>query len=155
MDLILWRHADAADGHPDAARPLTGHGRAQARGMATWLRPRLPEPLRVLASPARRAEQTAAALDRPFETCPAIAPGASAGDLLAAAGWPESAATVLLVGHQPALGEVAAFLLSGRDAPWRIAKGAVWWLHRRQRGRRHEVVLRLALEPKLLGTGGD
>ena len=155
MDLILWRHAEAADGRPDTARPLTGQGRAQASEMAAWLRPRLPETLRVPASPARRAQQTAAALDRPFETSTAIAPGACARDLLTAADWPDSAASVLLIGHQPALGEVAALLLSGREAPWRIAKGAVWWLHGRQRGGRHEVVLRLALEPKLLVTAGD
>lgn len=155
MDLILWRHAEAADGRPDTARPLTSHGREQAREMAAWLRPRLPEPLLVLVSPARRAQQTAAALDRPFETSPAIATGACARDLLRAAEWPESTRTVLLVGHQPALGEVAALLLTGQEAPWRIAKGAVWWLHRRQRGGRHEVVLRLALESGLLGASGD
>lgn len=155
MDLILWRHAEAADGRPDTARSLTSHGREQARAMAEWLRPLLPESLLVLVSPAKRAQQTAVALDRPFETSTAIATGACARDLLRAAEWPDSARSVLLVGHQPALGEVAALLLTGQEAPWRIAKGAVWWLHRRQRGGRHEVVLRLALEPKLLGVGGD
>jgi phosphohistidine phosphatase len=155
MDLILWRHAEAADGRPDTARSLTSHGREQARAMAAWLRPLLPESLLLLVSPAKRAQQTAVALDRPFETSTAIATGACARDLLRAAEWPDSARSVLLVGHQPALGEVAALLLTGQDAPWRIAKGAVWWLHRRHRGGRPEVVLRLALEPRLLGVGGD
>lgn len=154
MDLILWRHAEAADGRPDSVRPLTGDGRAQARAMAAWLQPRLPAQLRVMASTARRAQQTVAALNRPFETCAAIAPGACARDLLAASRWPDAELPVLLVGHQPALGEVAALLLSGRESPWRIAKGAVWWLHGRQRGGRHEVVLRLALEPNLLPDAG-
>jgi phosphohistidine phosphatase len=38
---------------------------------------------------------------------------------------------VLLVGHQPALGELASLLLIGREAPWTIRKGAVWWLRNR------------------------
>jgi len=38
---------------------------------------------------------------------------------------------VLLVGHQPALGELASLLLTGREAPWTIRKGAVWWLRHR------------------------
>jgi phosphohistidine phosphatase len=38
---------------------------------------------------------------------------------------------VLLVGHQPALGELASLLLTGREAPWTIRKGAVWWLRNR------------------------
>jgi phosphohistidine phosphatase len=37
----------------------------------------------------------------------------------------------LLVGHQPALGELASLLLTGREAPWTIRKGAVWWLRNR------------------------
>lgn len=163
MELLLWRHAQAADGVPDMDRALTERGHAQARVMADWLRPRLPADLRILVSPARRAQETAAALGLPFETTDAIAPGAGARALLEAAGWPARGGSVLVVGHQPTLGEVAAALLNG-DAPhlsreknkwdasplsWRIAKGAVWWLRARS-GDARDVALVAVLGPKLL-----
>jgi len=147
MDLILWRHADAADGQPDSARPLTEKGRKQARAMAEWLQPRLPEDLRILVSPALRAQETARALQREFETHEAIAVGQSVSAILAASGWPDSARAVLIVGHQPTLGELAAQLLTGGTGTWHLAKGAVWWIRERKRGDRHEVELRLAIAP--------
>jgi len=147
MDLILWRHADAADGQPDAARPLTARGRKQARAMAQWLQPRLPGDLRILVSPALRAQETARALPRAFETHESIAVNQAASAILAASGWPDAAQAVLIVGHQPTLGEIAAQLLSGRPACWHLAKGAVWWLRNRNRGDGTEVVLRLAISP--------
>ena len=39
---------------------------------------------------------------------------------------------MLVVGHQPTLGEVAAWLIAGVPGPWSIKKGAVWWLRRRE-----------------------
>jgi phosphohistidine phosphatase len=91
----------------------------------------MPDGVRVLVSPAVRAQRTAARLERKFTTVESIGPGASAKDLLAASGWPDGRRTVLLVGHQPALGELASLLLTGREAPWTIRKGAVWWLRNR------------------------
>jgi len=148
MDLLLWRHAEAVDGEPDVARPLTRRGEGDARNMARWLMPRLPAELRILVSPARRAQQTASALRADFETIDDIGTGADAARLIAAAGWPGSKRPVMLVGHQPTLGEVAALLLSGRESSWRIGKGAVWWLRTRRNGT--DAVLVLAIEPGLL-----
>jgi phosphohistidine phosphatase len=87
--------------------------------------------VRILVSPAARAQRTAAKLERPVTTVDSIGPQARAKDLLAASGWPDARRTVLLVGHQPALGELAALLITGREAPWTIRKGAVWWLRHR------------------------
>jgi phosphohistidine phosphatase len=135
MDLILWRHADAEDGegapHDDLKRRLTARGERQAARMALWLHRQMPDGVRILVSPAVRAQRTAARLERKFTTVESIGPGAMAKDLLAASGWPEGRRTVLLVGHQPALGELASLLLTGREAPWTIRKGAVWWLRNR------------------------
>ena len=153
MDLILWRHADAADGEPDSTRPLTEKGREQARAMAQWLRPRLPAELRILVSPAVRAQQTAAALQREFETHEAIDVGQTASAILAMSGWPDAAKALLIVGHQPTLGEVAAQLLGGRKGAWHMAKGAVWWIRDRRRGDRREAVLRLAITPDFVQIG--
>ncbi len=113
MDLILWRHAEAEPGEPDLGRRLTAKGIQQAERMAKWLDRHLPATTRVLTSPADRAEQTALALKRKYRVVPEIAPGASASAVLAAAGWPDAREPVLVVGHQPTLGEVAAYLLTG------------------------------------------
>ena len=137
MELILWRHADAEDAAPgeaDAARALTGKGKKQARRMAAWLRKRLPEDARVLASPAKRAQQTARALTGRFETSVEVGTGAGPQAVLQAAGWPEGEATVVVVGHQPTLGQVAALALTGKAGDWSIRKGAVWWIESRARG---------------------
>jgi phosphohistidine phosphatase len=150
MDLLLWRHAEAAPGDPDAARALTEHGRLQAQLMARWLAPRLPANLRLVASPARRAQETALALARSFETTESLAPGTDVAALLRIAGWPEGKRPVMLVGHQPTLGETAARLIDGRQASWRIGAGAVWWLRSRQRKGRSDATLLLAIEPEIL-----
>ena len=153
MELILWRHAEAAPGDPDATRPLTDRGRAQAGLMARWLAPRLPRELRVVVSPARRTQETARALGRPFETVERLAPGNDSGALLAIAGWPDAEHPVLIVGHQPTLGDLASRLLEGRRAAAAIGTGAVWWLRGKARAGRGEAELLLALEPEILERG--
>ena len=150
MDLILWRHAEAEAGEPDVGRRLTSKGLKQAERMAAWLEHRLPEATRILVSPADRAQQTASALGRKFRTSHEIAPGASAASVLAASGWPDAREPVLVVGHQPALGEVAAFLLSGEEAAWSVRKGAVWWFSNRSRLGPPGVVLKVAIGPDLV-----
>ena len=150
MDLILWRHAEAEDGLPDISRELTGRGRKQASRMADWLNPRLPQDIRVLVSPAERARQTAQALGREFEEMPALAPGARADAVLAAAGWPDAASPVLVVGHQPTLGQVAMQLLAGQAGDLTMKKGGVWWFQGRERGGQLEVVLRAVVAPDWL-----
>ncbi len=150
MDLLLWRHAEAADGKPDLARPLTPHGREQARAIAGWLRSRLPAGCRILVSPARRAQETAEALGLPFESMFEVAPDATPKALIAAANWPDSKQAVLIVGHQPTLGEAAAILLGapGREMP--VRKGAVLWLKSPHRKVRDAGSLVAVMEPSML-----
>ena len=113
MDLILWRHADAEDRMPDEARALTAKGEKQARRVAAWLKKQLPKGARVMASPAKRAQQTARALTRRFETRVEIGTSAGPQSILDAAGWPDGEATVVVVGHQPTLGQAAALAVTG------------------------------------------
>jgi phosphohistidine phosphatase len=150
MDLILWRHAEAEPGEPDLDRRLTSKGIKQAARVATWLERHLPDRCRVLVSPAQRAQQTALALGRKFKTMPELAPGASVASVLAAANWPDSREPVLIVGHQPTLGEVASLLLAGEEAGWSIRKGAVWWLSDRNRDGSDAVLLRVAIGPEFV-----
>lgn len=132
MDLILWRHADAEDavGGDDMARPLTKKGRKQAARMAGWLAPRLSDEWLILSSPARRALETARALERPVAERTGLSPGASAAEVLEEAGWPDNRAPVVVVGHQPTLGQVAARLLGARDE-LAVRKAAAWWFSER------------------------
>jgi phosphohistidine phosphatase len=144
MDLILWRHAEAVEGGEgldDLERPLTARGERHAARMAAWLNQHLPATTRILASPARRTQQTALALERKFRTVPALAPDASVTAVLEAARWPEAKEPVLVIGHQPTLGLVASQLLCGIEQPWAVKKGAVWWLRSREREGNGQVVL--------------
>jgi phosphohistidine phosphatase len=150
MELLLWRHADAEDGVPDAGRALTRKGLKQAKQVAQWLKPRLPSDCLVLASPAKRAQQTAAALDLPYTTERRIGVQADVADLVAASNWPERKGMVILVGHQPTLGQLAARLLSGESADWAIKKGALWWFSGRTRSGDTQTVLRAVVSPDLI-----
>jgi len=128
MELILWRHCDAAPGVPDELRPLTPLGAAQAARVARRLGAQLPSNCRIIVSPALRAQQTAQALHRGFDTDLRLASGATPDSVLAAADWPDADDTVLVVGHQPTLGQVASLLLEGDPADRAMRAGEVVWL---------------------------
>lgn len=150
MDLILWRHADTADGFPDFTRELTAKGEKQAEKMAAFLKLHLPTDTRILVSPATRARQTVSRLTANFTLAPTIAPGASPAAILQAARWPDAGGTVLVVGHQPTLGMVAAQLMGYEHDAFSIKKGAVWWFSRRERDGLLQTTLRLAITPDFL-----
>ena len=150
MDLILWRHAEAFDSLPDMTRKLTPKGHRQAVAVAEWLRERMQKQTRLLVSPATRAQETARALSETFETVAAIAPGCATAAVLGAAGWPDARTAALIVGHQPALGEVAALLLAGESMDFSVKKGGVWWLTHRVRGESAQVVVRAVVNPDLI-----
>jgi phosphohistidine phosphatase len=144
LDLLLWRHADAEDGKPDLQRELTGKGRKQAARVARWLEEHLPKGYKVISSPAARARQTAEALTRDPRIEPRLAPGASVQDIVKASGWPHGGGAVVIVGHQPDLGEALAWLVSGRKDGLRLGKGACWWLAEQP------VIVRAVVTPDLL-----
>jgi len=149
MDLILWRHADAQDGDNDMERALTAKGRKQAETMAQWLRQRLPEKTQILVSPAIRTLQTADALDLDYAIMANIAPGAMGEQALSVSGWPDARGCVLLVGHQPTLGEAASLLLFGETRALNIKKGGLLWLSNRVRGSQPQTILKAAISPEL------
>ena len=157
MELIIWRHAEAAEATalvPDLKRRLTTRGEKQARAVAKWLRERQPKHLHILVSPALRCQQTAHALALAFDTDKRLAPGADVSELLAATGWGGGGmgrgSSVLLVGHQPTLGRLAALLLSGEEADWTIKKGGLWWISQRSREDEAQTTLRAVISPELL-----
>jgi phosphohistidine phosphatase len=158
MDLILWRHADAeiaSEGEDDLSRQLTVKGEKQAVRMAAWLDRHLPEGARILVSPARRTEQTAKALNRKYKLRDELVPDSSAEEVLTLIKWdpdkgPQGKGPILLVGHQPYLGEIAARLLGMQEHSCAIRKGAVWWLRSRVREEYSETLLLNVINPDFI-----
>lgn len=153
MDLVLWRHAEAqewVEGCDDMARSLTSRGEKQATRMANWLDRQLPEGTRIFVSPARRCEQTALALGRKFKIRPELAPGGSVAQLLELVQWPGAKGTLLVVGHQPTLGQTIAQLIGLSATECSVKKGAVWWLRNREREAISKTVLVTVQSPEVL-----
>jgi phosphohistidine phosphatase len=153
MNLILWRHAEAhelREGGDDLQRALTPRGEKQAKRMAQWLDRQLPDLTRILVSPARRTEQTASALGRKFKIRAELAPGGTVAQLLETAQWPDDKATVLIVGHQPMLGQTIAQLLGLNASECAVKRGAVWWLRSRERGAVQQTVVVTVQSPEVL-----
>jgi phosphohistidine phosphatase len=153
MDLVLWRHAEAlewVEGCDDMARSLTSRGEKQAARMANWLDRQLPEGTRILVSPARRSEQTALALGRKFKIRPELAPDGSVAGLLELVQWPIAKGTVLVIGHQPTLGQTIAQLICLTATECSVKKGAVWWLRNREREAHSQTVIVTVQTPEVL-----
>ena len=153
MDLIFWRHAEADDwteGCDDMQRSLTARGEKQAKRMAGWLDRQLPEGTRILTSPARRCEQTAMALGRKYKIKPELAPDTTPEALLEAAGWPNGRSVVLVIGHQPALGQAISVLLGLQQESCPVRKGSVWWIRTRERDGDVQTVVVAVQSPELL-----
>lgn len=129
-NLILWRHAEAEvllHGASDIERTLTKKGHKQAKQMAGWLKKYLPKQTYVLVSPSQRTRETIAYLGDDWQEDNRLAPERPLGPLLQLLAQ-SPFESVMLVGHQPWIGELAAQALGIADGQISIKKGAVWWL---------------------------
>ena len=117
MRLYLVRHAEAAPGEPDELRSLTQEGREQARALGERLREEDAAPAVVLTSPLLRARETgdelARALEVESEPDERLAPGANPDGVRAAIEGRGD--QVVVVGHQPDCGQIAAALTGGPE----------------------------------------
>jgi phosphohistidine phosphatase len=152
MNLILWRHAEAEDqAASDMVRQLTGRGVKQAQAAAKWLKSRIDDNAVFLVSPATRTIQTMEAYGDQYRVMKELAPGAGAQTVLDVVEWPRGIAeTVVVVGHQPTLGRVAASLMTGHEADWTMKKAGIWWFQQRSRAGDDQIVLRAVAGPDLL-----
>ncbi len=150
MDLLLWRHAEAEDGPIDLERRLTAKGERQALVMAKWILRQAPGDLKIWASPARRCQDTAAALNVAYSTSATLGITGRPADIVCQANWPEGSGSVLIVGHQPTLGRTASLLLTGTEFDWAIKKGGLWWLSTRERENGDHTYLRCALSARFI-----
>ena len=159
IHLFLWRHAEAEDGIPDLARPLTAQGKRDAARVARALAKRMRDNTRLIISPAVRARETAELLiarrSLHAEVDQRLAPGSSTNVVLAAledavVACNGDAPLIVMVGHQPWMGQVARRLLSDSEGDWSVKKAAAWWLVRRARDGNGEWTLRTVFDPDLL-----
>ncbi len=155
MHLYVLRHADAEDLRTsDAERALTAKGRKQSEAVARFCRRSAVRPDYILTSPFRRAQQTAdavaAALDTPSVVEPFLASGMNAATALRELRAYLGCQGVLIVGHQPDLGELVAALL-GLDSPlnFPVPKASLVALDIRSLGRAGASLL-FALPPRLM-----
>jgi phosphohistidine phosphatase len=153
MDLILWRHAEAIpieEGLTDAERPLTHRGERQAARMAQWLERQLPDGAKVLCSPTVRTQQTVLPLGRKFKLRDEIAPQGTVEHALELAQWPTAKATIVMVSHQPLIGQLVSHLLGLPAHEMMIKKGSVWWLRYKLKEGIPQVSLLTVQSPELL-----
>ena len=145
-NIILWRHAEAVDlinvdseishsvnlnaEQDDLSRALTSHGQQQAKKMAHWLTQHLPKDTNFQCSPALRAFQTADALKYKININQAFKPAINLQQALSAMARLPCVGNLLLVGHEPYLGQLAGYLLGISELEIHIKKGAIWWLRR-------------------------
>ena len=133
MELLVIRHgvaeekeAFAATGEDDSLRPLTKEGRWKMENVAKGLCRVLPSLDLIATSPFKRAEQTAKIVAEAYRK-----PELQRLDALTPDGRPqafmqwlrerESSDRVAVVGHEPHLGSLISWMLTGEAVEGRIA----------------------------------
>lgn len=126
LEVLILRHGIAEDpsdaqheGRDEFHRELTEEGIARTAEVCAGLATELDGLDRILSSPLVRARQTAAILLRSFpdatlDEWSALAP-AGEGPAVIAAELDDAQGRVALVGHEPDLGLLASWLLTGED----------------------------------------
>jgi len=128
--LLILRHAKSSwddPNQPDHSRPLNERGRQAAELVKTTMRNFGLIPELVLVSSSRRTLQTLQAL-QPFVPAPKIEPLdalylATSEDMLTVLQQiPEAVRSVLLIGHNPGLHDLAAYLGAPADEPGGVSQ---------------------------------
>jgi phosphohistidine phosphatase len=121
---VIWllRHGDAADGSPDAERPLTDKGRAQSAAAGAALKALGVELDACLTSPKVRAAETARLVCEPLGVEPELEPKLAGGPFDAQALAAGLGDEVLFVGHDP---DFSAAVHSLTGAQVRLKKGGL------------------------------
>lgn len=140
-DLILWRHAEAEvlmHGQSDLQRALIKKGHKQAKQMSVWLKKYQPKNTYMLVSPALRTRETANYLTQEWVEDSRLAPERPVAPIIQLLAQSPFDA-LMLVGHQPWIGELAAHCLGVHEGPLAIKKGAVWWLRLPKNGTQYKL----------------
>ena len=169
MRLLIVRHGPAGDrdefaftGRPDAERPLTRDGRAKMKRASAGLASTVEGVSMVATSTLVRAEQTAelvaAALGvKELVRLPELAPERAPEDLLPWLRTHDPDAVVAVVGHDPHLGFLLGWLLTGRHETFvELKKGGAALLEFEDPPAAGGAILHWALAPaqlRALGKG--
>ena len=160
MDLYLMRHGIAvprqdSTSASDRERPLTEKGIKRMRRAVKGLSVLKIRFDRILTSPLRRARQTAEivaetlGIQGPHEELEELAPDSSPEQFISRiAGYPPG--KLLLVGHQPLLGEIAKHLLKSTEAKVNFKKGGLCRIEVEDPPQEKAAVLHWMLTPKQL-----
>lgn len=134
MNLYVVRHADArplgGTITTDSERPLSPRGEMDARAMGRVLARVEPQPPLFVCSPLLRARRTAELLGEPFKTAVPpdawddLAPGIRFKNVVAHL-LASSAHTVVLIGHQPDMGHLLAYLIADGATEIALPPGAM------------------------------
>jgi phosphohistidine phosphatase len=150
MNIVIWRHAEAefkSISGLDHDRLLTEKGRADAHRIAKWLQKNLPRNTKIYTSPALRCLETVDELvklntqkiERNVQVVDVLNVESHASAIRQQLLQENEQKSILLVGHQPTLGDLVRDLLLVENQaavakqnlaplPLVIKKGAVWWL---------------------------
>ena len=163
MRLLVIRHgiaedrdAFAATGKPDELRPLTNEGRKKMRRAAAGLTEIVGRIDVLAASPLTRAAQTAEIVameygEPPIETVDALAPDRRPDELLPWLRARDPGTVAAVVGHEPHLGFLVGWLLTGRnDSFVEMKKGGAALLQFDDAPTGGNALLRWSVPPKLL-----
>jgi phosphohistidine phosphatase len=163
VDLLVVRHAIAGDrvewsrtGKPDSERPITSEGRKKMAAAARGLVAVVPALGMLATSPYTRARQTAEILleqygePKPVDVA-ALAHGGSREELVAWLERQQEHDVVAIVGHEPDLGELITWFLTGRpEGVLTLKKGGACLLSAAGAPEPGAMELRWVLTPKLL-----
>lgn len=122
MYILLVRHGIAVNSaKTDELRPLSAEGQQKTTIIAQGIKIILPQLDHIISSPLLRAQQTADILAKAytmqqFETIDALAPGGDYALIIKHLSRYSAKENIALVGHEPDLGMLAAWLLTGTNA---------------------------------------
>ena len=164
MRLLIVRHADAGDaeefaktGKPDSKRPLSAKGRKQMRTAAQALIDLVPRADVLVTSPYTRAVQTSDLLAKAYgnetsrETTDTLEPERAPEDFLRWITARQGIETAIVVGHEPHLGTLVTWLMTGSsDSRIQLKKGGACLLEFDERPAKGGATLRWLLSPKHL-----
>jgi phosphohistidine phosphatase len=89
-------------------------------------------------------------LGRKYKIRAELGPDALSVQLLELVQWPVNKLPILVIGHQPVLGQTIAYLLGLQDNDCAVKKGAVWWLRTREREGGSQTVVVTVQSPEVL-----
>jgi len=165
MDCLFMRHGIAVEPEEwdgkEEDRPLTKKGKKRVRQAAAGLTTLGCTPTHLFSSPFVRANDTAKLLRTEVcptlnvEICQELAVGASPEEILSFLRSIPTASTVICVGHEPLLGEVAGILLCGQSVPGlSFKKSGAALIHLPDGPKPGRGILRWWLQPRQLRVLG-